>query len=357
MKVLVTGAAGFIGSHVVDALIARGGEAIGLDSLDPGVHCKIPNYLNPQAEYCFADLRTWKPDDRFAKVEAIVHLAALGGVGRAAREPANIVEANCAGTARLAEAAGQWAGLRRIVLGSSFSVYGSNYKYRCPSCRNESNGSRDPANLERGVFEVLCIRCGNECEIQAITEAATPAPLETYGASKYMQELCFRGFTKGEVCILRFSSVYGTRLRLDDGEATIIARLAGWIRSGVRPRLLEDGRQIRDWVYVGDVAQAVIRSLEARKAPKLTNLCSGVPERLIDACRHIARAMGVDCEPEIVGGYRAGDMRHCLGDPARLSELIERKPLALEEGAALTFGKSGEPMALAGGISSRASAG
>jgi UDP-glucuronate 4-epimerase len=94
MKVLVTGAAGFIGSHVVDALVARGAAVIGLDSLDPGVHRAVPEYLNPKADYCFSDLRTFQPDERFADVEGIVHLAALGGVSRAAREPANIIQAN-----------------------------------------------------------------------------------------------------------------------------------------------------------------------------------------------------------------------------------------------------------------------
>lgn len=355
MRVLVTGGAGFIGSHVVDALVAQGDSVIALDSLDPGVHRKVPDYLNPRAEYCFADLRAWQPDDRFLEVEGIVHLAALGGVSRAAREPANIIQANCGGTARLAELASRWPRLKRIVLGSSFSVYGSNYVYRCSGCGNESTGYRDPANLERGNFEVLCGRCGKEMAVLPITEEAPPAPLETYGASKYMQELCFRGFAKAEVSILRFSSVYGQRLRLDDGEATIIARLAGWIRDGISPRLFEDGLQQRDWVHVGDVVGAIIRALEASATPKLVNVCSGKPATLLDACKQIADVMNADCEPEIVGGFRRGDMRHCLGNPSRLCHLIGRKPLGFEEGARLTFG-NGAAGAIATNLS-RASAG
>lgn len=339
MKVLITGAAGFIGSHVVDALAERGCSVIGLDSLDTDVHRKIPDYLNPRAEYCFADLRTWNPDSRFVDVEAIVHLAALGGVGRAAREPANVIQANCGGTARLAEAASQWPRLKQIVLGSSFSVYGKNYIYRCISCGRETRGDRDHANLERRLYEVLCPLCGKETAVQPINEEAAPAPLETYGASKYMQELCFRGSSKA-VCILRFSSVYGPRLRLDDGEATIIARLAGWIRSGVRPRLFEDGLQQRDWVHVGDVVSAIISSLEEIDSPKLVNVCSGQPVTLIDACRLLAAVMSTSCEPEVIGGFRMGDMRHCLGDASRLSELIGRKPVTLAQGARLTFAEN-----------------
>jgi nucleoside-diphosphate-sugar epimerase len=101
MKILVTGGAGFIGSHVVDALASRGADVLCVDSLDTGVHHSIPDYLRDDVEYCFADLRYCEPDSRFEDIEAIVHFAAPGGVTRAAREPANIIDANCRGTARL----------------------------------------------------------------------------------------------------------------------------------------------------------------------------------------------------------------------------------------------------------------
>ena len=192
MKVLVTGAAGFIGSHVVDALCARGDQVIGLDSLDPGVHHREPAYLRSEVDYCFADLRTFEPDSRFDDVEAIVHLAALGGVSRAAREPANVITANCGGTARLIEASRRWTHLQVVFLSSSFSIYGANYRYRCSSCDAETDGGRNNASLLEGNYEVLCPHCGHPAGIRPITEAASPAPLETYGASKYMQELCFR---------------------------------------------------------------------------------------------------------------------------------------------------------------------
>jgi len=175
--------------------------------------------------------------------------------------------------------------------------------------------------------------------MQPITEAARPDPLETYGASKYMQELCFKGFRTCPVSILRFSSVYGSRLRLDDGEATIIARIAGWVRDGQRPKLFEDGQQIRDWVFVGDVVAAVLAVLNGADERPVINVCSGVPTRLIEACERIAEAVGVDCPPEIVGGYRSGDMRHCLGDPSALRALLGRDPLAFKDGVSMAFGR------------------
>lgn len=337
MKVLVTGGAGFIGSHVVDALASRGDEVIVLDSLDAGVWRHPPAYLRRDVDHCFADLRTWTPDERFHDVEAVVHLAALGGVGRAAKEVENVLTANAGGTARLVDEMARWPSLRRVVLAGSFSVYGSNYRYRCPACGAERNGARRVEDLEAGRFEVLCAACGAETEILPITEDTPPDPLEGYGASKYMQELCFRGFTHAPVTVLRFSSVYGPRLRLDDGEATIIAKIAGWVQGGVSPTLFEDGRQIRDWVYVGDLVAAAVALVDGAEAPPVVNVCSGVATTLTEAVGHIAAAAGNDVRPTVVGGYRPGDMRHCLGDPTALRALIGRDPVAFRDGAALAF--------------------
>lgn len=337
MKVLVTGGAGFIGSHITDALCDTGAKVIVLDSLDPAVHHGAPAYLRPDVDYCFADLRYWRPDSRFEDVEFVVHLAALGGVARASREPANVLEANCGGTARLVEAMSHWPRLRRFVLASSFSVYGSNYRYRCTSCGNEQGAGRNVADLEAGRYEVLCGVCRSECQVLPVGENTSPDPLETYGASKYMQELCLRGFEHCPVTIMRFSSVYGTRLRVDDGEATIIAKLAGWIRSGVTPTLFEDGRQLRDWVYVGDIVDTVLALTERAPAYPIINICSGIGTTLVDACRILSPILGVDCRPKIAGGYRPGDMRHCLGDTSRVSEFLGRNPIPFHEGARFAF--------------------
>jgi dTDP-L-rhamnose 4-epimerase len=343
MKVLVTGGAGFIGSHIVDALRARGDEVLVIDSLDPGVHRHAPTYLRDDVDYSFVDLRYWRPDSRFDDVEAVIHLAALGGVSRAAREYENVVGANCSGTAKLAEAAHHWPRLQSIVLASSFSVYGSGYTYRCAECGNERAGTRETAHLAAGQFEVLCQRCGASMSIVPITTDAAPSPLETYGASKYMQELCFRGFEAAPVHIMRFSSVYGTRLRLYDGEATIIAKLAGWIGAGATPQLFEDGRQIRDWVYVGDVVDTALALTRSATRHPVVNVCSGVPTTLLEACRLLSAALGTGVEPEIVGGFRQGDMRHCLGDAGPLTELLGRTPVPFSKGAYLAFAPDSAP--------------
>jgi dTDP-L-rhamnose 4-epimerase len=340
VKTLVTGGAGFIGSHLIDALRADDVEVACIDSLDPGVHHRAPDYLRSDVDYCFTDLRHWIPDTRFNDVEAVVHLAALGGVARASREPANILSANAGGTARLVEAASHWPRLRRIVLVSSFSIYGANYRYCCSDCSNEQDASRNANDLSAGRFEVLCKRCGAECHVMPVTEATTPSPLETYGASKYMQELCFRGFSHCPFSIVRLSSVYGDRLRLDDGEATIIAKLAGWIRDGITPQLFEDGRQLRDWVYVADVISTILALLRHETPPPVVNVCSGVGTTLLEACARLAELIDNECTPKVVGGFRAGDMRHCLGDPSVMRSILGRDPIGFHEGAALAFQQS-----------------
>ena len=139
--------------------------------------------------------------------------------------------------------------------------------------------------------------------------------------------------------MLRFSSVYGTRMRLDDGEATIIAKLAGWIANRQAPALFEDGMQIRDWVLVGDLVDAAVAVLERGCDWPIVNVCSGQPSTLLGACDVLNEVVGREVVANVVGGYRAGDMRHCLGDCSRFESIIGRAPKTFAEGASIAFGE------------------
>ncbi|MBI4174989.1 NAD-dependent epimerase/dehydratase family protein [Candidatus Berkelbacteria bacterium] len=332
MNILVTGGAGFIGSQIVDALCDQGHAVTVIDSLDPGVWQQPPAYLRDDVRYIIRDLRYGVPVDALRDTEVVIHLAALGGVGRAAKEPANILEGNIGGTAKLIEAMAEWPKLQRVFLAGSFSVYGANYQYRVPSTGKILTADRRKADLVAGKFEIYDETTGEAAEILPITEAAQPNPLETYGASKYMQELCFRGFTSAPVTILRFSSVYGLRLRLDDGEATIIAKLLGSIQRGLAPELFEDGHQSRDWVYVGDIVALITRLVDGLSAPPMVNVCSGTPTTLLEACQLVNEVCGSSVTPRIVGGFRPGDMRHCLGDATLFAALLGRAPTPFRAG-------------------------
>lgn len=337
MKVLVTGGAGFIGSHAVDAFVDQGADVLCLDSLDPGAHRSVPAYLNPEADYCFADLRAWQPDDRVEDIEVVVHFAALGGVNRAAREPENVITANVGGTSRLLAAMGRWARLRMVILASSFSVYGSSYRYRCTHCGRTRDGGRVERDMVAGRYEVYCSACRQPTAVLPLSESTSPEPLEVYGASKYMQELCFRGFQHAPVHILRQSSIYGPRLRSADGEATIIAKIAGWTAAGSTIQLFEDGHQIRDWVHVDDTIAAALALVSRGTGPPIINVCTGTPTSLLEACDVIGEAMGRPSIVDVVGGFRSGDMRHCLGNPTLLRELIGRDPITFRVGARKAF--------------------
>lgn len=332
MKILVTGGAGFIGSQIVDALCEQGHTVTVIDSLDPGVWQKPPAYLRDDARYLIRDLRYGMPED-LAETEIAIHLAALGGVGRAAREPENILEGNVMGTARLVAALRSWPNLQKVFFAGSFSVYGANYQYRVPSSGRIIGADRRPADLEAGRFEIYDEQTREAAKLIPITETATPNPLETYGVSKYMQELCFRGFSHAPVTMLRFSSVYGPRLRMSDSEATIIAKLAGAIGRGETPELFEDGRQTRDWVFVGDIIELVLRLINNQTAlPPIVNVCSGRPTSLLEACKVLNDVYKKKVRPQIVGGFRPGDMRHCLGDTTLFQSLLGRTPTPFQDG-------------------------
>lgn len=279
MKILVPGGAGFVGGHLVRALRLAGHDPIVFD-------------LKTGSDLCSSEIPS---------ADVVVHLAALGGVGRAAREPHRIVRSNVFGTAQLVRAMLRWPTFPRIVLVSSFSIYGKN--------------------------------------AADVRDTTLPDPSELYGLTKLLQEECFHG-TGLAPAIVRCSSIYGRDMHLDDPDATIVARIARWIRDGQRPQLFEDGLQIRDWVSVSDVVAGILRLVDGG-IPWPTspiNACSGEGVTLQDACRIVARAMKRTLEPEIVGGSRPGDMRTCRGDATRFAELLGRKPVRFEEGAASAFG-------------------
>ena len=337
MRLLCTGAAGFISSNVIDALVGQGHIVTGVDMLDEKIHPTIPNYLNPKVEYIYTPLHIWNPPT--LDFEAVIHFAALGGVSRAAREPKAILVANCLGTERLCQIIkDRCPKLKQAILASSFSIYGNNYKYFCTLCPtipdHSSSGTRTEEDLTLGNYEVLCPQCNGPMVLEPITEKTLPSPLELYAVSKYTQELLWNTlFCKKTT--LRFSSVYGPRLRLHDGEATIIAKLAGWIKDGIPPTLFEDGKQLRDWIYVGDVIHAINALLEGREAAPIINVCSGAGTTLLDACNILAETFHTTCYPKIVGGYRSGDIRHCIGDYSNFKKLTGKIPIPFSIESAL----------------------
>ncbi len=314
ITVLVTGGAGFVGSHVVDALLARGHDVRVLDCLLPAAHRERPDYLDPRAQWIDGDLRD--PATTAAAVDgaaAVSHQAAMVGLGTDIGDIADYVSHNDLGTAVLlrALAAAGFAG--RLVLASSMVVYGEG-RYACPEHGVVRPPPRAAHDLDAGRFDPPCPVCGAPLEPDAVPEHTPPDPRNVYAATKVAQEhLCaaFARETGVAVTALRYHNVYGPRMPRDTPYAGVASIFRSALAGGDVPRVFEDGGQLRDFVHVRDVARANVLALTAQKpVPGAFNVASGTPRTVLDMARALTRAFGDDREPVVTGEWRAGDVRH-----------------------------------------------
>lgn len=334
MRVLVTGGAGFIGSHVVDRLVARGDEVVVLDNLDPQVHgetgfpAHIEAYvLGGVVEWVHGDVRDGEAVSRaLAGVEAVVHLAAAVGVGQSMYAPHYYTAVNVDGQGVLMEAmAREPRRFRRFVVASSMSIYGEG-AYWCDEDGVVSPPPRAEGRLARGVWEVPCPVCGRDLEPTLTGEDKPLQYTSVYAITKKTQEelaLCFGRAYRIPTVALRFFNVYGPRQALSNPYTGVAAIFMGRLKNGAPPLVFEDGRQSRDFVYVSDVAESVVRALDAEgDVSGAFNVCTGRPVTIRQMAEALAARMGVEIAPEIVGRYRTGDIRHCIGDPSRAAEVL-----------------------------------
>ncbi|MFI1071811.1 NAD-dependent epimerase/dehydratase family protein [Streptomyces puniciscabiei] len=314
MRVLVTGGAGFIGSHVVEALRARGHEPLVYDvRADPGADVRHP------ASVARA----------LAGVDAVCHQAAMVGLGDGVADAAEYVSRNDLGTAVLVAAMAE-AGVPRLVLAGSMVVYGEG-RYACPRHGVVRPGPRAVADLDAGRFEPSCPRCGASLTPGLVTEDAPTDPRNVYAATKLAQEhlaAAWARVTGGTAISLRYHNVYGPRMPRDTPYAGVASFFRSALRRGEAPRVFEDGRQRRDFVHVRDVAAANVIALEAAPRPgTLTayNTGSGEPHTVGDLARALSAAHGGP-EPVVTGEYRLGDVRHITADSSRLRAELGWKP-------------------------------
>jgi dTDP-L-rhamnose 4-epimerase len=325
MDVLVTGGAGFIGSHLVD-LLAEGGHRVRvLDRLHPKAHGGPPDYLRDDVEYVWADLDGPALDGAVDGVQAVCHQAAMVGLGKDLADVVDYVRDNALGTARLLAALHRRRGrVDRLVLASSMVVYGEG-GYRCQTHGRVRPAPREPARLAAGVWEPPCPVCGRELAPLAVTEEAVTDPRSVYAATKLHQEhLAFAAMAAGgpAVTALRYHNVYGPRMPRDTPYAGVAAIFRSALESGRAPRVLEDGRQRRDFIHVRDVARANLLALEATDpVPGVFNVASGQPHTVGELAAALAAAMDGPA-PQVVGGWRPGDVRHIFASPAQAAEQL-----------------------------------
>ncbi|MEU0068244.1 NAD-dependent epimerase/dehydratase family protein [Streptomyces sp. NPDC006332] len=321
MRVLVTGGAGFIGSHVVAALKAHGHEPVGYDvRADPASDVRDP-YAVGRA---------------LAGVDAVCHQAAMVGLGVGFSDAAEYVSRNDLGTAVLLTAMAE-AGVRRLVLAGSMVVYGEG-RYACERHGVVRPGPRAVADLDAGRFEPVCPRCAAELTPGLVAEDAPVDPRNVYATTKLAQEhlaAAWARATGGSAVSLRYHNVYGPGMPRDTPYAGVASFFRSALARGEAPRVYEDGRQRRDFVHVRDVAAANVAALEASSpAGTLTayNTGSGEPHTVGEMARALAAAYGGP-EPVVTGEYRLGDVRHITADSARLrAELGWKAGVGFEEG-------------------------
>ena len=360
MRVLVTGAAGFIGSHIAEIMQAAGHEVRGLDSLTPAVHNGKPDHVPD--ELVVGDVRDPAAvDEALTGMDAVCHQAALVGLGVDLSDLPAYADVNVTGTAVLLEAMGRH-GIPRLVFASSMVVYGEG-AYDCAGHGQVRPSPRDPGDLAAGRFEPRCPRCAEPLTTTTVAEDAPLDPRNAYAASKVAQEhlaASWARLTGGAAIGLRYHNVYGPRMPRDTPYSGVAAIFRSCLENGLPPRVFEDGGQRRDFVHVRDVARANLLALEAvdrtvgstpgaaaAATPaaataaaagagglRCYNVASGEPHTVGEMASALAVAFG-DIEPVVTGEYRLGDVRHIVASPATAArDLGFRAQTSFAEGIA-----------------------
>lgn len=321
MRVLVTGAAGFIGSRVAAALRAAGHDVVAVDALLAAAHGPNPLPPNGCHRVDVRDADALAP--LLAGVDVVCHQAAMVGAGvDAADAPAYGGHNDLATAVLLAQMFA--AGVRRLVLASSMVVYGQG-GYRCERHGPVHPLPRRRADLDAGVFEHRCPIGGEELRWQLVDEDACLRPRSLYAASKTAQEhyaLAWSEATGGSVVALRYHNVYGPGMPRDTPYSGVAAIFRSALEKGEPPRVFEDGGQMRDFVHVDDVAAANLAALACRDGFTAVNVCSGQPISILQVATALCDARGGAVAPVVTGQYRSGDVRHIVADPSRAARLL-----------------------------------
>lgn len=342
-KILITGGAGFIGTHLTRLALNAGHQVRILDNLSPQIHGSNPTFEAPAgAEFARGDVTSrgdW--ESALEEVDTVVHLAAETGTGQSMYEIDRYYRVNVQGTAVLFDvmANGQHA-VENVVLASSRSVYGEG-AYLCHACERLGRrcfpASRSPEQLAAHDWSPRCPHCGAAVEPTATREDDHVAPASIYAATKLAQEQLVRVACQSMSLahsILRFQNVFGEGQSLNNPYTGILSIFSTRIRLGLSLPIFEDGEESRDFVHVEDVARAVLCCIEKPTGEGATlNVGSGRPASVMEVAKLLCRTMGSSIVPHVTGEYRLGDIRHNFADLERLEQTFSFRPeISLEAG-------------------------
>ncbi len=341
-NVLVTGGAGYIGSHLVDALVARGYDVVVLDSLEPQVHRSgtWPSYANPKVRYVKGDVRDRSVFEPLVLAsEAVVHFGAAVSIGQSMYQIDRYVDVNTRGTAVLLDIlVNAKHKVEKVIVASSIGVYGEG-AYQCAACGPVAPGIRSEAQMAAKDWEQRCPSCGASVVSIPTPENKALYRDNIYSMTKYHQEemVLLIGKTYGIPAVApRFFNVYGPRQSLSNPYAGVAAIWISRLMNGKAPIVFEDGGQLRDFVSIHDVVACLTLMLEKPGADYLpVNVGSGTTVTILEIATMLQRLLGSRVEPEVTNAGRTFDIRHNTADITRARDTLGFEPkVSLEQGFA-----------------------
>jgi len=339
MKILITGGAGFIGSHLTDRLVKKGHDIRIFDNLEPQVHQgKKPDYLNPAAEFVQGDVRDYaRLQKALTGCEAVFHLAAAVGVGQSQYRVEHYIDTNIRGTATLFDIlVNQKNKVEKIIVAASMSSYGEGL-YRCKKCGIVKPGLRPEKQLIQKDWEPRCPGCKSPLKPLATSEKTPFDCNSIYALTKKVQEetaLMLGKTYRIPTVSLRFFNVYGTRQSLSNPYTGVTAIFLSRLKNNRPPVVYEDGKQTRDFISVYDICQALVLALKNKAADyEIFNVGSGKPIPIAEIARVLARTLHKKIEPEITKTFRKGDVRHCFAEISKIRKKLGWQPtVTFEDG-------------------------
>jgi len=339
--ILITGGAGFIGSHLAEELFKIGYRVKILDNLSPQIHgpeAKLPEYLKDKVEFVKGDVRS-RVDVKTALsgTDAVIHFAAETGVGQSMYQISRYVDVNIKGSAVLLESIiEKGKSIKKVIVASSRAVYGEG-KYRCESCGVVYPEQRTEDTLGAKRWQMECPKCGRSIEPLPTDEQSLLKPTSIYAVTKQAQEQMFSVMARTHkipAVILRYFNVYGQRQSLSNPYTGILSIFSSRIVNGKPPLVYEDGLESRDFVHVSDVVKATMLALEKTEANyEVFNVGSGRKTTILEVANLLVEKLGGSAKPVIVGKYRIGDIRHCHSDLTKIRSKLGYEPgKSLEEG-------------------------
>jgi len=342
-KILVTGGAGFIGSHTADLLIEHGYHVTILDNLEPQVHGENENlhdYVNSNATFIYGDIREQELLKKVIReVDAVIHLAAMVGVGQSMYQTERYVDVNTKGTANLLDVLiNEENNVKKFVVASSMSIYGEG-KYCCEKCSSNVYPTlRSEEQLKKREWNHLCQMCSSPLTPQPTDEEKPLISTSIYAMTKrHQEEMCILiGKTYGIPTVaLRYFNVYGSRQALSNPYTGCAAIFTSRILNNKPPYIFEDGNQTRDFIHVKDIAQANLNALEHNNANyHAINIGTGKPITIKNLAETLTKVYNKpNLKPYISNEYRKGDIRHCYADITKAQKLLDFQPtITLKDG-------------------------